>query len=541
MRIRAYNKAARARRLRPGPRGYHPPMRAPTSAGSPTPGGGPRPAAGRRLAAAGALLPAVGALLACGPGPRERPNLALVIVDTLRADALSSYGNPRPTTPHLDRLAQGGVLFERIYAQAPNTATSHATLFTGLEPWVHRVANMTSLEHGTPGLDPRFATLAERLGAAGFRTGAFTDDGPLGKGWGLMRGYQTLEAKLEGVEAKAAQSLAWLDRAEDPEQPFFLTLHTYETHQPFVPPEHWIERFDPGYEGPLRERLAELRALEARGERPNDGLVLLADWKRLSARDFEHLRALYDAEVAHTDEVLGRWFEELAARGLFDSMALAVTSDHGEEFGEHGQYGHLQLHDETLHVPLILKLPGGAHAGRRIGARLALADLHPTLLELADLGPPREARATSLLGPLADGRWPERPVLAQTTEHLYPPLQGKPALSAIRTERYALLVQRSSAPGAPGSGSPEAELYDLHADPGELAAVARRGAEEPAGSTADAARLGTLLARLEGELQGLERAQARILGGAARGLMPGSKELEHLHAALGYGRGAGER
>lgn len=533
MRFRAYIKGPE-RSASGRTRGYHPAMRAPASPGL-------RSAARRRRATVGALLPAVAALVACGPAPRERPNLALVIVDTLRADALSCYGNPRPTSPNLDRLAEGAVLFERVYAQAPNTATSHATIFTGLEPWVHRVANMTSLEHGTPGLDPRFATLAERLAAAGYRTGAFTDDGPLGKGWGLMRGYQTLEAKLEGVEAKVAQSLAWLDRAEDPTQPFFLTLHTYETHQPFVPPQHWIERFDPDYEGPLNDRLAALRALEARGERPNDGLVLLADWKQLSARDLEHLRALYDAEVAHTDEVLGRWFEALRTRGLFDSMALAFTSDHGEEFGEHGQYGHLQLHDETLHVPLILKLPAGAHAGRRVGPRLALADLHPTLLELADLGPPREARATSLLGPLTDGQWPERPVLAQTTEHLYPPLEGKPALRSIRTERYALLVQRSSSPGAPGSGPPEAQLYDLSEDPRETAVLAQRGAADPTGAAADLARLGTLLARLDGELRNMERAQARILGGASRGLMPGSKELEHLHAALGYGRGAEEK
>jgi len=477
----------------------------------------------------------------CAEERPRRPDIALIIADTLRADALGAWGNPRPTSPHLDRLAEGAVVFERVLAAAPNTATSHATLFTGLDPWVHRVANITSLEHGTPGLDGRFSTLAERFAAAGYQTAAFTDDGPLGRGWNLMQGFATLDAKLEGVAKKVDRALEWLrsDAVSAPDAaPFFILLHTYQTHQPFAPPEVFVERFDPGYDGVLRARVAEVRALRERGQGVNDGLMLLAGLASFTERDHTHLRALYDAEVAYLDAELARLWQGLVDLQNFDAMAIAFTSDHGEEFGEHGRWGHVQLHDETLHVPLILKLPHAAHAGRRVAQRVGLVDLHPTLLELGDVAPAAGSRAISLLGPLATGNWADRPVLAQTTEHLYAPLRSKPALASMRQGHFALLVSRASRADAPGSGPPVAALYDIQKDPGEHAPMASRDASgavqtlDADGSDA-AAKLATLLARLQADLVALERTHADLLGGGAR-MLPGSAELERLHGALGY-------
>ncbi len=396
--------------------------------------------------------------LSCGaePGVRTRADCLLVVVDTLRADALSCYGNTRETSPNLDRFAEVAARFDECLAQAPNTATSHATLFTGLHPWAHRAANLTSLEDGTPGLPPAFETLAERFEAAGYQTAAFTDGGPLGRSWNLCQGFGVLEARYEGVRAKVDGALRFLDEGRDG-RPLLLFVHTYQTHLPYAPPKEWVERFVPDLDGPLAAAVAAIRASRARGELQTDGRLMLRDRERFTARDMRHLRALYDAEVAYTDHELARLLDAVGP-----DWVVAVTSDHGEEFGEHGELGHVQLHRETLRVPLLLRLPDGLGAGETISVPVGLIGLHETLLEACGLAPSGTG-SRSLLGLLRGEREPMRTLFAETTEHLY----AKRKLAWRRSVRFsgrALLAERAD-PGEPATEV--LTLYELGSDPAE--------------------------------------------------------------------------
>jgi len=365
-----------------------------------------------------------GAVLAgCGEPEPAHGDVLLIIVDTLRADALSSYGNPQPTTPHLDALAADGLRFAEVLTQAPNTAPSHATLFTGLTPWTHRVANLTSLELGTPGLPPAFITLAERFRGRGYATAAFTDGGPVGTAWNLMQGFDVLEAEYEGAAPKVDDALAyWADAGDD--RPRFVFLHTYQVHEPYLPPLEYRERFNsnPDYDGVVLESEARARVLRTDGgEVEPNGKVLFEHKDAFGPADVRYLWDLYQAELAYTDAELGRLFQALKDSGRYDDMTIIVTSDHGEEFGEHGEFGHLRLNHETLHVPLIVKLPAGLHddwRGRVVEERVNQVDVHATLVDLLGddwpVGPGR-----SLFDDLEEGVFEERVSFSETTESLY--------------------------------------------------------------------------------------------------------------------------
>jgi arylsulfatase A-like enzyme len=463
---------------------------------------------------------------ACAPAPP--PDLVLVSIDTLRADALGCYGNPRPTSPHLDALAAAGLRFAEVWAPAPNTATSHASLFTGLPPWTHRVANISSLEHGTPALHPAFVTLAEQLSAAGYQTAAVTDGGPLGESWDLLQGFDLRDPRYRDVRQSVDQCLELLaDR--DPARPLFLFLHTYQVHEPYCPSPEWVARFAADYDGPLLAALELVRAEQAQpGARPN-GRVMLRDRERFTAQDVAFLRALYDAEVGYTDGELARLIAALP-----DTTALAVTSDHGEEFGEHGVFGHQQLHAETLRVPLLLRLPGGEFAGRVVEEPVRLLDLHPTLLGLAGLAPATAIGALpeagrDLLAALRRGLPLAAPAFASTNEHLHPASAELPWLRAVRSGEHSYLDRVL----AGGRGERTAEVYD-RADAAERAPLFRGDPAQRGGEGA-----APLARGLAGEVERhLERA-ARLREDLLRGAPPAPTRRDARAAveelrALGY-------
>ncbi len=367
----------------------------------------------------------------CGesqPEPVIPGDVLLIVIDTLRADILSSYGYPKPTSPNLDALAADGIRFDEVLTQAPNTATSHATLFTGLTPWTHRVANLTSLEMGTAGLPPAFTTIAERFQARDYRTAAFTDGGPLGHAWNLMQGFDHLEGKFEGVEAKVDQLLQWLDGdGADDKQSNFMFLHTYQVHEPYLPPLELAAKFNsnPGYDGPVLDSERRARELRDSGdEKEPNGKILYEHKASFTPEDVQYLFDLYTAELAYTDAQLGRLFDALKAAGRFDGMTIMVTSDHGEEFGEHGEFGHIQLHRETLRVPLIIRFPkelGGpweSYRGTVVKERVSQVDVHATLVEL--VGATWEVDAgRSFFADMREGSFVERTSYSETTEGIY--------------------------------------------------------------------------------------------------------------------------
>lgn len=386
--------------------------------------------------------------MGCADSAPPKGDVLLIVIDTLRADALSSYGNPMPTSPNLDALAADGLRFETVLTQAPNTAPSHATLFTGLYPWTHRVANLTSLEMGTPGLPPAFITIAERFKAAGYQTAAFTDGGPVGRAWNLMQGFDTLIGEFEGVEPKVNQLLAHLAGAADATSaPQFLFLHTYQVHEPYLPPLEYRDRFNsnPDYAGVVLESEARARDLRDHGgEVEPNGKILFEYKAEFQAADVRYLWDLYLAELAYTDAQLGRVFDELKRSGRYDGMTIIVTSDHGEEFGEHGEFGHIALNDETLHVPMIVKLPKGQFdewRGRSISERVNQVDAHATMIDLLGVDWPVDA-GRSFLADLKAGTFTERVSFAETTEALYGArvqFDYLRAQRAVRVGPYALV------------------------------------------------------------------------------------------------------
>jgi len=344
----------------------------------------------RRIVASGLLL----GLSACGPPasvPAEaagaagagagaaRPHVVLISIDTLRADRLGVYGAQRPLTPNLDAFAQHAWLFERVHANSNNTAPSHMSMLTGVLPPVHGVTHNAELA-----VAPALPMLAERLREAGYATTAFTDGGYVLPAFGFDRGFQHFEARLQRFDRKLDAIDTWLAAA--PEQPTFLFVHTYAVHAPYMPDAAHDRFTDKAYAGPLVERVRDLRALRDRittAGVEDLGFLSEAFWKdrgAFDAADKRQVQDLYDGCVHEVDAGIGRLLGMLQRKGWLDDAWIIVTSDHGEAFLEHGTWQHRQLHEEELHVPLLIRPPGGLAEGQRIAAWASLVDLVPTLL-----------------------------------------------------------------------------------------------------------------------------------------------------------------
>ena len=321
---------------------------------------------------------------ACGTEPAPRtgpPNLILISIDTLRADRLGIYGYGRDTSPALDRFAAGARVFERAYAPSPWTLPSHVSMLSGLSPSEHGVDQPTY----APGRDTPL--LAERLQAAGYYTFGRTDGGWLSADFGFDRGFLSFHAERRGLEAALAETEEAF-RAAHGERPFFGFVHTYDVHCPYTPGEPFASMFaTPG-----------AQSLETEGRCGNP---------HFNARGFTAAEALflsdrYDGGVRKADQALGAFLAALEADGLLENTVVAITSDHGEAFGERGRIGHEgSLHREVLWIPLLIRAPG-LEPGPVAGS-VDLSDLTPTLLELLDVEVPPELTDRSLLSPGGGG------------------------------------------------------------------------------------------------------------------------------------------
>lgn len=314
-------------------------------------------------------------------------NIVLVVIDTLRADRLGVYGDPRGLTPNMDALARDGLLFERALAQSAWTTPATASILTGTDPTTHGARKLD-----TP-IRTEVPALAEELRAAGLRTAGITTNVNTRKELGFDRGFDEFvylpeKKSREGRYAPAAEVLALSDLFFDEvgRQPFFLYLHLSEPHAPYKPEASIAAAVVQG--GPS----AALRAEE------DPQSVLARDPARRRPDNLAWLATLYDAEVATVDRAIGELREQLASHGLAGETLIVLTSDHGEAFGEHGAVGHGRtLFAEELHVPLILNGPGFGAAGRRVGGVARQIDLLPTLLELVGRRVPAGVEGVSLL------------------------------------------------------------------------------------------------------------------------------------------------
>ncbi|HEX7186541.1 MAG TPA: sulfatase [Thermoanaerobaculia bacterium] len=389
------------------------------------------------------LWAALAACLACRPAEERRPDVIVYLVDTLRADHLGCYGYPRATSPSIDAFAAESILFEDAVAQSAWTRPAVTSLLTGLDPRSHGV------QERLDGLPESFDTLPEILRREGYQTAAFVSSAVITAKFGFDQGFdvfrqrvkETIEPERPTSEWVNEEALRWLDRRR-PDRPFFLFLHTLDPHMPYRPPEPHRRRLAPDAD-PRAGRLEQVVALR-------DGL------RPASARDRKEIAALYDAEIAGNDAAFGRLVADLRARSLFDPLLLVFVSDHGEEFFDHGGWEHgATLYQELVHIPLLLKLPRGAGAGRRIGDTARQVDVLPTVLDVLGGEIPERIQGRSLL-PLLQAS-PRRPVPAFS----FLALDGRRIESAVVGNRK--LIHTLAHDRRPAG----VELYDLVADPGE--------------------------------------------------------------------------
>ncbi|MFP3939454.1 MAG: sulfatase [Thermoanaerobaculia bacterium] len=384
----------------------------------------------------GALLLAslaLGGASGCsGPEPLAE-NVILISIDTLRPDHLGCYGYEGPTSPNLDELCRESVVFEQAISHAPSTLSSHASMLSSLLPHQHAA----SISDRRP-LPEDVTTAPEVLQDLGYRTASFNDGAQVDARWGLDQGFDVYRSSAEHedrFDPIVTRAIDWLDDPGASEAPFFLLLHTYEVHHPYTPSPEDLETIGASpYDGWLGDAV-EVEELQQINEQA----------RSLAEEDLDFIVAAYDAEIRSVDRALGRLLAGLRDRGLLESTLLVFTSDHGEEFNEHGQVGwhSHSLYDELLKVPLVVRFPDQKWAGERVRRQVRLIDLAPTVLGSLGLKPPGPWRGVDLLQILRGEE--VQPLVAVSKR------DGGESYS-LRTGRWKYYDGR---------------LFDLHEDPGE--------------------------------------------------------------------------
>lgn len=365
-------------------------------------------------------------LLGCAE-PNQPTGVIVVSLDTLRADRLGAWGNPRDLTPNLDRFAAESVTFTRAYAQSNETLFSHSSLFTS------RFASALAPLDRSFRLSPGAPTVAASFSQAGWATAAFVAGGHLSAVFGLGAGFESYDdtAAFGSLRETGGAALAWLDRPHP--APFFLFVHGYDTHDRYLKPTPFGYAFaDPqaksagaqlarttgatsdivgGRYSPHPDRIWALTEAHPRFERGRDIASADPEARPLSQEDVAHIAQVYDGSVAWADACFGLFMAGLDARGLLDEVAIVVLSDHGEELGEAGVFNHhYSMSDAVTQVPLMVRLPGGREGGRRVDGLVELLDVAPTLLDLAGLPELPGALGRSLVPAFTGSGWTGRAV-----------------------------------------------------------------------------------------------------------------------------------
>ena len=355
--------------------------------------------------------------------PAQRDNILLITLDTTRADRIGAYGYARARTPRLDRLAAEGARFDAAFSPAPITLPAHASIFTGLYPFEHGVRN-----NGNFYLEERFETLATTLVKHGYRTGAFVSAFVLDRRYGLARGFETYDDRMQGASAQvvaleaerrgdrtSAALNAWLDAHAGGDAPFFAWLHLFDPHEPYRAPQPFGGAFT---------------------DSP------------------------YDGEIAFVDAIVASVLDKLAERGVRERTIIAIIGDHGESLGDHGEETHSMLvYDPAIRIPLILWRPGRIPHDVVVTRAVRATDLAPTLLELVGAPALSAAHARSLV-PLLSSQ-PSggvEPIYAET--YLPQFYMNWAPLRTLRDERWKYI------------DAPTPELYDLVQDPRERSNLA---------------------------------------------------------------------
>ena len=421
-------------------------------------------------------------LLACRDAPEEgsapetpaafpKPDVVLIVIDTLRADHLPTYGYSRPTAPVIDAFAEESLVFENAFTVMGLTLPAHVSMMTGLDPRTHgTVSNFVEP-------DGRHSTLAEQLQSQGYVTAAFVSGAPLARKHGLAKGFEvysdTRNAAGEDApripgEKTTERAIAWLESQEDSPRPFFLFVHYYDTHT------HYIR--------PTKEPLPFRVDTELRKRMDTLGL------SKLEISDLSYSPILengvplnlalainaYDNQIRRVDGLVGLLLSALEKTGRFDHTLVIITSDHGEGLGQHDYYEHhLNLYEEQLRIPLIIRPPASTpFPPQRVSRIASLVDIAPSVLDWTGVPTQVAFQGQSL-----------RPGDAKSSEHetrwlvACRPAFGKD-LRKKRGEKFsaqnALCATRGEKPiKYLVHGDGREELYDLAKDPHELRNLAK--------------------------------------------------------------------
>ena len=390
-------------------------------------------------------LLAVGLLVAataCRLVRDERPNIIFILVDTLRADYLGAYGFEGRVSPEMDALARESILFRNCFTQSPWTKPAVATLFTSLHPQVHGLTNHEGKYWGeaTPEmrtgiLSRRATTLAERLRESGYETAGFIANPWLDAAYGFDQGFDVYYDEETDFSTTARHLMddvrAWFD-AREADKPYFLYLHLMDVHAPYSAsrPDFITVRQSPTLQsdhilGPKEMPDLRWHNLEIRPSWATDEM----------RREVAYWRARYASGVRATDRRLGLFLDYLRKRNELDSSILVLTSDHGEELFEHGDWSHGQsLFDHQLRIPLIIRNPQGRGGGVEVDTFIDLIDLMPTLLAVARAEPPEGMQGRDMSAVL-EGHPVERPEFTFATA-----TQRIPRFYSVRTARHKLLL-----------------------------------------------------------------------------------------------------
>jgi len=331
--------------------------------------------------------------------PAQGPNLVFIVLDTVRADRLSLYGHKRYTTPFLKSVAEGGALWKRAYTPSPWTLPSHASMFTGLYPSAHQCV------HGNLWLDERFETLAEKLSDKGYVNLAFSANPWISDYTNLDQGFHELvhprvlfhekpatwgeEAGLiikalagekgprdSGATEAVAVSKTWLQKSKRNGRPFFLFINLMEAHLPYPK--------DPSAYYFFMDAEKARRDIDAINF---NWLAYDAGLRDLTASEKEKLRTWYDGSIHYLDLKLEELFRELRVQGLYEDTLTVVVSDHGENIGHHGLWGHeFSMYHGLLHVPVVVSFPGRVPEGTTVDGPYSLERLFPLILSLLEGG-----------------------------------------------------------------------------------------------------------------------------------------------------------
>ncbi len=415
--------------------------------------------------------------------------VVLISIDTLRRDHLSLYGYARQTSPGLDGLAREAVVFEDAVSTSSWTLPAHASLLTSTAPSVHGATS------SKVGLSPSFPGLPRLLRESGYFTQAITTHLYLSKEYGFGEGFDrhryVPEARAEDVTSQAIQ---FLEAKGDSD--FFLFLHYYDPHWHYDPPAPYDRAFDPKYAGEATGIWWEFKDRDA---------------SSIDPKDLHHVQALYDGEILYTDREVERLLQEMKRLGVFEKAVIVVTSDHGEEFLEHGEWEHQKtLYEEQLRIPLLVKLPGSAMGSRRVKGQVSLMDVAPTVLDVLGVKAPETFEGRSLLDAARSGEAAESEAWAET-EHT---IDGSRKLASRRGAAGEKAIFTLKGEGL------EIELFDLREDPNEKERLELSG-----GGPALQRRLVNYLADAEVRRGGRRRPPVEL----------GPEDLERLRA-LGYVR-----